>query len=61
MSERKKESINFNTAMPSFSKKKTSRSRKSKNKLEKDFDIKKFRDRMITQLMQEKLEYFLLT
>lgn len=56
MSERKKDSINLNLAPASFTKKKTSR-RKSKNKLEKDFDIKKFRDRMINQLMQEKTEY----
>ena len=42
--------------MPDLLKKKSSR-RKGKAKLEKDFDIKKFRDKIIHQLMQEEFRY----
>jgi hypothetical protein len=54
MSDRKKDN---DSEMPALLKKKSSR-RKGKAKLEKDFDIKKFRDRIISQLMQEGSQYF---
>jgi hypothetical protein len=53
MSDRKKEN---DSVMPELLKKKSSR-RKGKAKLEKDFDIKKFRDKIIHQLMQEEFRY----